>query len=292
VSAPNDQAGQVSSAGKVRPDGRRVYRLAGPVAIWWAWLGLLALGLTDLLIQGGGHLFSLRFALGALTVTGLVFACTLWPRVIAQADGIVVRNPFRSYAVPWGAVSGIFLADSLEVRGVRGAGRKDKTIYSWALSSGRRARARAQLHGRQMEVGRRSRPAAFERLPGPARELVKMTQTEVIARELAGLSERAGARSAAASDTAGPGLAGPGRASLNGTRPGAGSLNGAGPGAGTLNGSRPGAGLPGGAPPGSVPPEAVPPGPGAATMSARWAWQPVAAIVVPGIAFVLSQLLR
>ena len=252
----------VSSVGKVRPDGRRVYRLTGPVVVWWAWIGLLVFGLGDLLIQGAGQLFSLRFALGALTVTGLVFACTLWPKVIAHDDGLVVLNPFRSYAVPWAAVSGIFLADSLEVRGVRGGGRKDKTIYSWALSSGRRSRARAQLHGRQMEAGRRSKPAAFERLPGQARELVKMTQTEVIARELAALSERA--RSAAASSTAAPDGAGPRTASLNGAGPQAATLNGAGPEAGAHS----------------------------AVMSARWAWQPVAAILVPGIALALAQLLR
>ena len=195
MSAPHEQARTAipTSAGRLLPDGRRVYRLTTPLAVWWIWVGLAVLSLGDLIIQGHDYL-SVKFALGMLTVTGLVFACTLWSKVIADDDGITVRNPFRVFTIPWAAVRGIFLADSVEIQCSRGPQKKDKTVYTWALSSTRRTRARAKLHGWQWEQGKRSRPASYGQLPGDARELVKMSPTEVMAREMAQLNENARAR--------------------------------------------------------------------------------------------------
>jgi len=148
VSAPNEQARTAvpTSVGRLLPDGRRVYRLSAPLVVWWVWVGLAVLSLGDLIVQGHDYL-SAKFALGMLTVTGLVFACTLWSKVIADDDGITVRNPFRVFTIPWAAVRGIFLADSVEIQCARGPLKKDKTVYTWALSSARRTRARAKLHG-------------------------------------------------------------------------------------------------------------------------------------------------
>jgi hypothetical protein len=178
VSAPNEQARTAAplSPGRILPDGRRMYRLATPQVVWWAWVALAVLSLGDLLIQGHDYV-SLKFALGLLTVTGLVYVCTLWPRVIAD--------------IPWGAVRGIFLADSIEIQCARGPQKKDKTVYSWALSSARRGRAKARLRGRQWEQSRGSRPSGYAGLPGQAKELVTMTQTEAIAKEMAKMSEEA-----------------------------------------------------------------------------------------------------
>lgn len=232
MSASNEHARQpgsaAGSAGRVTADGRRIYRLVPPLIIWWAWVGLIVLSLGDLVIQGH-DLISLTFAFGLLTVTGLVFACTVWPKVIASDAGIIVLNPFRSFDIPWAAVKGIFLADSVEVQCVRGAEEKDKTVYSWALSAPRRARARAQLRGMQWDRGRRNRPSSYDRLPEQAREIAKMTPAEVIARELAGISDQARGTSAD------------------------------------------------GAP--------------VAVMSASWAWQPLAAILVPAVAAAIAQLI-
>ena len=195
MSAPNEQARTAipTSVGRLLPDGRRVYRLTTPLVVWWIWVGLAVLTLGDLLIQGHDYL-SVKFALGMLTVTGLVFACTLWSKVIADDDGITVRNPFRVFTIPWAAVRGIFLADSVEIQCSRGQQKKDKTVYTWALSSTRRTRAKAKLHGWQWEQGKRSRPASYGQLPGAAKELVKMSATEVMAREMAQLNENARAR--------------------------------------------------------------------------------------------------
>ncbi len=219
MSASNDQARAAVpvSAGRLFPDGRRMYRLVTPQVVWWTWVGLAVLSVGDLIIQGHDYL-SLKFALGLLTVTGLVFACTLWPSVIVDEGGITVQNPVRRFRIPWGAVRGIFLADSVEIQCVRSPQKKDKTVYTWALSSARRGRAKARLHGWQWDQGRRSRPSRYGQLPGQAKELVKMTQTEIMAREMAKLSEEAKAR-------IGQGVqdqqdkSGFGEASLNGVSP-------------------------------------------------------------------------
>ena len=252
-----------------------------PRVIWWTWVAVIGVGLADLAIQGHDWI-SLKFGFGLLTVTGLVYACTIWPRVVADDIGITVQNPFRCFLIPWGAVTGIFLADSVEVSCARRAPKRDKKVYSWALSSPRRARARAQLRGRQWDQGKRSRPSSYDRLPDTAKDVVKLTAAEVMARELAQLSENARSRSVAASagpaGSAGSGLAGAG-------------LAGAGAEAG-LAGAESAGIEPADA--GSVSPQPEGTGGGARgdVMAARWAWLPLAAILVPGVVFVVSQLIK
>lgn len=178
------------SAGKLTAGGKRVFRMTPPLVIWWFWVALVVFSVVDLLIQGH-RLVPLGYALGGLAVTGLVFACTAWPRVIADAAGMRVLNPFRVFTIPWGAVRGIYLADSVEVQCARQPPKKDKTVYSWALSSPRRARARAQLRAWQWDQGKRNRPAGYNQLPQSAQSLVKMTTAEIMARELAAMSDEA-----------------------------------------------------------------------------------------------------
>jgi hypothetical protein len=194
VFVPNDRTSStgkpLGTASRLTSDGKRVFRMTTPLVIWWGWIALLVFSVGDLLIQG--HRFvSLKYVFGGLALTGAVYACTLWPKVIADDVGIHVRNPIRIFLIPWGAVRGIFLADSVEVQCARSRGRKDKTVYCWALSSPRRGRARAQLRGWQWEQGKRSRPSDYTRMPGTAQSLVKMTTAEIMARELAAMSDDA-----------------------------------------------------------------------------------------------------
>lgn len=256
MTAPNERTRTdiPVTVGRLQADGSRVYRLTAPVVTWWIWVALVVLILGDLLIQGRDYL-SLKFALGTLTATGVVFACTYWPQVAADEDGVTVRNPFRIFRIPWAAVRGVFLADSLEIQCSRPAQKKDKTVYSWALSSTRRTRARAKLHGWQWEQGRRNRPASYGQLPGQAKELVKMTQTEVIAREMAAKSDEVKAR------LLDPDNAGPAADSTAG--------------AGTLKaGPR--------APSGLAIADVV--------LTSRLAWPAIAAVLVPAIAFAIAML--
>ena len=194
MAEPNDQTRATgvpsTSAGRVTADGKRVYRMTPPQVIWWCWVGLVVFGAVDLLVEGH-RLVPLGYAFGGLALTGLVFACTLWPRVVADDAGIKVKNPFREFTIPWGAVRGIYLADSVEVQCARKPPKKDKTVYTWALSSPRRARARAQLRAWQWDQGKRNRPSGYDQLPQTAQTLVKMTTAEIMARELAALSDEA-----------------------------------------------------------------------------------------------------
>jgi hypothetical protein len=179
-----------TSAGRLTSDGKRIFRMTTPLVIWWCWVGLVVFSAGDLLIQGH-RLVPLGYAFGGLAVSGLVFACTVWPRVIADDVGIRVLNPFRVITVPWSAVRGIYLADSVEVRCARRPPKDDKTVYSWALSSPRRARARAQLRAWQWDQGKRNRPAGYSQLPQSAQSLARMTTAEIMARELAVMSDEA-----------------------------------------------------------------------------------------------------
>jgi len=161
-----------------------------PVVIWWCWVGLVLLSAGDLLVQGH-RLVPLGYLFGGLAVSGLVFACTAWPRVIADDAGVKVLNPFRVFTIPWGAVRGIYLADSVEFQCARRPPKKDKTVFSWALSSPRRARARAQLRAWQWDQGKRNRPTGYSQMPQAAQSLARMTTAEIMARELAAMSDAA-----------------------------------------------------------------------------------------------------
>ena len=267
MSAPNESAATAvpATAGRVLADGRRIYRLLTALVVWWAWVVFAVASVGDLVVQGHNFV-SVKFALGLLTVTGLVFACTLWPKVIADDDGLVVRNPLRSFAIPWGAVRGIFLADSVEIQCARGEGKKDKTVYCWALSAARRGRAKARLHGWQVDHGKRVASQSYGKLPAQAQELTKMPSAEVMAREMAKMSEAAKARlgqQAGLSDQDMP------PASVNGSGPD--SADQAGPGSGQ-------------AAPGSVVATA------GDTVTGTWAWPALAAVLVPGIAFAIVML--
>jgi hypothetical protein len=194
VSVPNERTRATGvpphSAGKLTADGKRIFRMTPPQVIWWCWVALLVFSAGDLLIQGH-RLVPPGYLFGGLAVSGVVFACTAWPRVIADEAGIKVLNPFRIFTIPWSAVRGIYLADSVEVQCARPSPKKDKTVYSWALSSPRRARARAQIRARQWDLGKRSRPSGYSQLPQSAQSLVKMTTAEIMARELAAMTDEA-----------------------------------------------------------------------------------------------------
>ncbi len=194
MSIPNERmttTGEpATTAAKITADGRRVFRMTAPQVMWWSWVALIVISLGDLAIQG--HEFvSLKVGLAGLAITGIVYACTYWPVVVADQRGIKVRNPLRSFDIPWGAVRGIFLADSVEVQCARPASKKDKTVYAWALASSRRSRARSQLRGWQWDQGQRGRPSGYGQLPHDAKSLTKMTTAEIMARELAALSDEA-----------------------------------------------------------------------------------------------------
>jgi hypothetical protein len=272
VSVPNDRASVTqtppTTASRARGDGKRIFRMGPPQVIWWIWVGLGIISLADYVIQARVFV-SPEFLFGWLAITGLVYACAEWPMVIADERGLEVRNPIRRYLVPWVAVRGIYLADSVEVECARQAQKKNKTIYSWALSSPRRARARAQLRGWQWDQGKRNKPSGYSSLPDQAKSLAKMTTAEVMARELATMSEEARFRSVMGDVDLG---AGPAQQDAPVPSAGAGQET-----------ERPSAGEPDASRPG---------GENAEVLSATWSWPAILAFLVPAIGFCVTLLVK
>jgi hypothetical protein len=162
---------------------KKVYRLPGPQLLWWVWVVFVAANLADLAIQGHDY-ESLQIAVGLLAITGLVYACTLRPRVIADAGGLTMINPLREYRIPWPRVSEIYLGESVQFRCSAGDGVSGKTLHSWALYSPRKSRLKADIRGRRWERGSSSRPGGYGRMPEEAREASRRTATEFMAREI------------------------------------------------------------------------------------------------------------
>jgi len=162
---------------------RKVYRLPGPQVMWWVWVVFVAGNLLDLAIQG--HNFeSLEISVGLLAITGLVYACTLRPRVIADAGGLTMINPLRDYRIPWPRIADIYLGESVQFKCSEGDGASGKTLHSWALYSPRKAKLKADLRGRRWERGAVSRPGGYGRAPEESRDAARRTATEFMAKEI------------------------------------------------------------------------------------------------------------
>ncbi|GAA2507301.1 PH domain-containing protein [Streptomyces thermolineatus] len=100
---------------------------------------MLALGLwvvTDAVVNGEGRVRWIALA-GLALAAPLVTAFTLRPAVVAGADRLVVRNPFRTIVLPWAAVEGLRSGYSHEIFA---DGRK---YQLWALPVSLRQRKRA-----------------------------------------------------------------------------------------------------------------------------------------------------
>ncbi len=168
-----------------------MYRSAPAVVLWWAWLVFAAVNLADIGLQARGHFAAVVAAIIVL-ITGVMYACALRPRVVADGTGITVANPLRDHQVPWGAVSRVDLRDTLRVHCQR-PGSKDRVLSSWAIVSSRRSQARAELRTRRGGLLGRTPPPRYAELPPQARELMRKSPAEFA---VAQLSERAAAEQA------------------------------------------------------------------------------------------------
>jgi hypothetical protein len=135
-----------SNPWKETADGRTVFRRIGPIVLWWVWVAFVLFNLIQLVFTGRDY-FSIELAVGLLAATGIAYATTLRPRVVATADGLEVQNPIRDHTIRWGALNGVYLGDAVELTCVRPTPRKEKTVYCWALYSGRRGRMKSQQLG-------------------------------------------------------------------------------------------------------------------------------------------------
>jgi len=154
--------------GDVHVGQAEVHTFRSPTAlvVWVVWL-LFAVGnWIDIAVQGRDHLSVVAAAI-LLLVTGLVYVCAQRPRLIADRDGVTVRNPLRDHRVGWAAISEVDLVDLLRVHcdwgppGNRSGSDPDskkyrKVISCWAVHYSRRRKFSAEAKARRAANPRRA----------------------------------------------------------------------------------------------------------------------------------------
>ena len=140
-------------------DGKAVFRRGTPLVLWWLWVAFAVFNIIDVAVPDHDY-FSFELTAGLLAVTGIMYACALRPRVVADDDAVYVYNPYRDHVARWGAVNGVHLRDSVELTCVRPTPKKDKIIYCWALYSARRSRRRAELRAERQQARLPGRPTS------------------------------------------------------------------------------------------------------------------------------------
>ena len=169
---------------------QEVYRSVPALVLWWIWAAFAAANLADLAVQGRDH-FSALVAAVVVLITGAMYACAFRPKVIADEDGVTLRNPLRDHRVPWGAVTRVDLGDTLQIHTARPGGGKDKVLYSWAVQSARRSRARAEQRAVRSAAAQARRSPGYAKLPPEVREAMGRTHAELTAQALASRADAA-----------------------------------------------------------------------------------------------------
>jgi hypothetical protein len=172
---------------KAKRSGVVVFRQSTPLVFWWLWVAFAVANFIDVAVGDHGVTL-LKVGVGLLAVTGIVYATTVHSRVESDDEGVTIFNPLREHRAPWGAVDGIYLGDSVEFACHRPTAKKLKTIYSWALYSSRRSRARNQIQRgffstRRVEISTRA--------PSEAADLAKTASAQLMATELGRLAVQA-----------------------------------------------------------------------------------------------------
>ena len=134
------------------PGERQVYRTSGALVAWWAWAAFAVVLLVVLALGHRDHA-ALVTVFVVIAITGIMYACALRPRIVADGAGITVVNPLRVHEVPWSAVTQVDLVHNVRVhyRGPARTRRPDGTP-----AGGQRGRACRGQTGRGRQPGRRS----------------------------------------------------------------------------------------------------------------------------------------
>ncbi len=161
------------------PGERQVYRTSGALVAWWAWAAFAVVLLVVLALGHHDHA-ALVTALVVIAITGIMYACALRPRIVADAAGITVVNPLRVHVLPWAAVTQVDLVHNVRVhyRSPAGAaggdpGREDRAqlggaVHRDAPGPGSELRARRAARRGTGPAGR-VRPAPRRGPGGPGR---------------------------------------------------------------------------------------------------------------------------
>ncbi len=191
-------AARAAGPGLPQPGMQKTFRLPGATVAWWAWLIFAVACLIDITISGRNHLAG-EIAVTLVFITGLLYACALWPRVVTNSASITVRNPLRDHEIPWGSVAAVDLRESVQVHCVREPGAKrGKIIYSWALYAHRRNRLRQELMSQGGDRRRLPRSALTSYGTQDAAEKIqKQSAAQLMATQLDEMAKEARERGAA-----------------------------------------------------------------------------------------------
>ena len=152
------------------------------MVLWWGWLAFAVANVVDVSIQASARFAEVVTAV-IVTVTGVVYASALRPRVVADDAGLRVLNPLRDHIVPWGSVLGVHAGEWVQIRYTPGPGAapgaRPKTVDAWALFVPARTRLRAERRARDPAARVRA-----HRLPDEARRLLSLSPAQAIAKQL------------------------------------------------------------------------------------------------------------
>jgi Bacterial PH domain len=160
---------------------RQVYRTTGSLVAWWAWALFAAVLLVVLAVGHHTHA-ALVTAVVVIAITGIMYACALRPRIVADDAGVTVVNPLREHVLPWSAVTQVDLKHNVRVHYRGPAG--DTIVHSWAVQSSGRSRTRHELRARRAARRGTAPEPGYARLPGEAQAALAGSAAEFIARQL------------------------------------------------------------------------------------------------------------
>ncbi|HTW04953.1 MAG TPA: PH domain-containing protein [Streptosporangiaceae bacterium] len=175
----------------------KVFRLPGAAVAWWTWVIFAVACGADVAATGRNHTAA-EIAATLVLVTGVLYACALRPRVIADSAGLTVMNPLRDHRIPWGSVAAVDLKESVQVHCVREPGAKrGKVVHSWALYSQRRSRLRSELmsHNDRRRLPRSSYDGNDR--AGEAQKISRQPAAQIMATQLEDMVKAARNRDAA-----------------------------------------------------------------------------------------------
>jgi hypothetical protein len=184
--------------GVQEPGGQQMFRLPGAIFAWWTWVIFAVVCLVDIAFTGRNHTAA-EIAVTLVFITGLIYACALRPRVVADADAVTVHNPLRDHRIPWGSVTTVDLRESVQVHCAREPGdKRGKVIHSWALYAHRRQRLRQELLSHGNDRRRLPRSALTSYGQPSDSEQKKPSAAQLMANQLDELATQARERGAAA----------------------------------------------------------------------------------------------
>jgi hypothetical protein len=192
VSSPQQQPGQAGPSGgnataavPAAPGGKPdLYRSPVAPLVWWVWVLFAGANLIDLAVQGRDHFASMVAAI-LLLITGVVYVAAFKPRLIADDEGMTIRNPLRDFRVRWNCVEKVVLGDSLEIFcHWKDGGDQRKKLYGWAVHSPRRSRLKAEMRARRQAKQAEKHSTSFGNLPPEVKEAMTKTDAEHIVKAL------------------------------------------------------------------------------------------------------------